>query len=126
MVKAATVSSAVSVRSNRSAMGVRTRNWSNTPLYCEQLEQGRRAIESREELPPDRRAGETAAFGLRMNAGWPFDAFVRTTGFDLRDGWSKEMRLLAGRGWGEVTPERFRLTRQGLRFADAAAEHFIR
>ena len=30
--------------------GVRTKNWSNTPLYCEQLEQGRRAFESREEL----------------------------------------------------------------------------
>ena len=32
--------------------GVRTKNWSNTPLYCEQLEKGKRAIESREELPP--------------------------------------------------------------------------
>src|SRR6185312_10200784 len=27
--------------------GVRSKNWSNTPLYCEQLEQGKRAIESR-------------------------------------------------------------------------------
>ena len=49
--------------------GVRTKNWSNTQLYCEQLEKGKRAIESREELPPLKRAGETAAFGLRMNAG---------------------------------------------------------
>jgi oxygen-independent coproporphyrinogen III oxidase len=32
--------------------GVRTKNWSNTQLYCEQLEKGRRAIESRDELPP--------------------------------------------------------------------------
>src|SRR5436190_16017381 len=31
--------------------GVRTKNWSNTMLYCEQLEQGKRAIEWREELP---------------------------------------------------------------------------
>src|SRR4030095_8432369 len=31
--------------------GVRTKNWSNTQLYYEQLEQGRHAVESREELP---------------------------------------------------------------------------
>ncbi len=55
--------------------GVRTKNWSNTQLYCEQLEKGNRAIESREELPPLKRAGETAAFGLRMVAGWPFEEF---------------------------------------------------
>ena len=67
--------------------GVRTKNWSNTQLYCEQLEKGKRAIESSEELPPLRRAGETAAFGLRMNAGWPFEEFQRTTNFDLRSEW---------------------------------------
>src|SRR5207302_1939524 len=55
--------------------GVRTKNWSNTQLYCEQLELGKRAIESKEELTPRARAGEIAAFGLRMNAGWPFDKF---------------------------------------------------
>ena len=44
--------------------GVRTKNWSNTQLYCEQLEQGRRAIESREELTP--------AGARRGNRGlWP-------------------------------------------------------
>ena len=32
--------------------GARMKNWSNTQLYCEQLEKGQRAIESREELPP--------------------------------------------------------------------------
>ena len=83
--------------------GVRTKNWSNTQLYCEQLEQGNRAIESTEELPPLRRAGETAAFGLRMVAGWPFEDFVaRTTSFDLRNEWNSEMNQLAEQGWGEV------------------------
>jgi oxygen-independent coproporphyrinogen-3 oxidase len=106
--------------------GVRTKNWSNTPLYCEQLEKGRRAIESREELPPLRRAGETAAFGLRMNAGWPFEEFQRTTHFDLRDGWSAEMNQLVERGWAARDAQQFRLTSQGLRFADSAAELFLR
>ena len=74
--------------------GVRTKNWANTQLYCEQLEHGKRAIESTEELPPLRRAGETAAFGLRMVAGWPFGEFQRVTGFDLRNEWSSEMNQL--------------------------------
>jgi len=106
--------------------GVRTKNWSNTRLYCEQLEEGRRAIESREELPSLARAGETAAFGLRMVAGWPFEEFHQTTGHDLRREWSAEIDQLAERGWGRITPDRFQLTRQGLRFADAAAELFLR
>src|SRR5207244_6516273 len=105
--------------------GVRTKNCSNTQLYCEQLERGQRAIESREELPPLARAGETAAFGLRMNAGWPFDQFQRTTGFDLRQEWSIEMNRLVEAGWGCLETDRFRLTRPGLRFADAAAELFL-
>jgi oxygen-independent coproporphyrinogen-3 oxidase len=106
--------------------GVRTKNGSNTRLYCEQLEKGVRAIESCEELPPLRRAGEMAAFGLRMNSGWPFEPFRATTGFDLRHEWRDEMSQLVQRGWGVWDSDRFRLNRQGLRFADAAAELFLR
>jgi len=106
--------------------GVRTKNRSNTQLYCEQLEKGRRAIESSEELPPLRRAGEIAAFGLRMNAGWPFAEFKRATNFDLRNEWSQEMDQLAERGWASRDDEKFQLTHQGLRFADSAAELFLR
>ncbi len=106
--------------------GVRTKNWSNTQLYCDQLESGKRAVESREELAPLARAGETAAFGLRLAGGWPFEEFRRATGHDLRREWSAEMEHLVGQGWGRITPERFKLTRQGLRFADAAAQLFLR
>jgi len=106
--------------------GVRTKNWSNTQLWCDQLEKGKRAIESSEELPPLKRAGETAAFGLRMNAGWPFETFQRATGYDLRQEWSSELNQLEERGWGKISCERFHLTHQGLRFADAAAEMFLR
>jgi oxygen-independent coproporphyrinogen-3 oxidase len=106
--------------------GVRTRNWANTQLYCEQLEKGKRAIESHEELPALARAGETAAFGLRMNRGWEFDEFQQVTGADLRQEWRGDMATLVGRGWASLSPENFRLTRQGLRFADAAAEMFLR
>jgi oxygen-independent coproporphyrinogen-3 oxidase len=106
--------------------GVRTKNWANTQLYCEQLEKGNRAFESREEFLPLKRAGETAAFGLRMNAGWPFEEFQRVTGLDLRSDWSADMDSLVQKGWALRSPDRFQLTPQGLRFADAAAEQFLR
>jgi oxygen-independent coproporphyrinogen-3 oxidase len=106
--------------------GVRTKNWANTQLYCQQLEQGKRAIESREELPSRSRAGEIAAFGLRMNSGWPFEQFKKTTGWDLQHEWADEMKQLEARGWGRAEPDRFRLTPAGLRFADSAAELFLR
>jgi oxygen-independent coproporphyrinogen-3 oxidase len=106
--------------------GVRTKNWANTQLYCDQLEKGKRAIESSEELPPLRRAGEIAAFGLRMNAGWPLADFKRATGFDLQNEWAREMEQLEERGWAKRQQDQFHLTHQGLRFADTAAEMFLR
>ena len=108
------------------ANGLRTKNCSNTTLYCEQVERGTPATESSEELAPLARAGETAAFGLRMVSGWRFEEFQQTTGYDLRDEWAGDLHSLAERGWGCVTPEEFRLTSHGLRFADAAAEYFLR
>ena len=106
--------------------GVRTKNRANTQLYCELLEQGKRPVEFREELPPLARAGETAAFGLRMAAGWPFEQFLHTTGYDLRREWAADMAHLVKQGWGRIAPDRFQLTAQGLRFADAAAQLFLR
>ena len=106
--------------------GVRTKNWSNTQLYCEQLEKGRRAIESSEQLSPEARAGETAAFGLRMPAGWNFEEFKNVTGFDLRDGWRHEMQTLVTNGRAEMDEHGFRLNATGLRYADSAAENFLR
>jgi len=105
--------------------GVRTKNWSNTQLYCEQLEKGVRAIESRDELPPLARAGEIAAFGLRMNVGWGFEEFRSITGFDLGEQWSAEMDQLVAEGFARRDAERFALTARGLRFADHAAGMFL-
>jgi oxygen-independent coproporphyrinogen-3 oxidase len=106
--------------------GVRTKNWANTQLYCDLLSRGQRPTESSEELSPIARAGEIAAFGLRMPAGWGFADFRRTTGFDLRQEWMREMQDLEGKGWGAISPQRFHLTATGLRFADSAAELFLR
>ena len=106
--------------------GLRAKNWANTTLWIEQLEKGRRAKELAEALSPLARAGELAAFGLRMNAGWPLAEFSERTGYDLKSEWRSELDRLVACGWGEMTPDSFRLNRQGLRYADAAAEMFLR
>jgi oxygen-independent coproporphyrinogen-3 oxidase len=106
--------------------GVRTRNLSNTIKYCEQLERGQRAIESSEELLPLARAGEIAAFGLRMNSGWALEQFQRRTGFDLRQEWKADIDRMTELGYGELSQQRFNLTSKGLRFADWAAAEFLR
>jgi oxygen-independent coproporphyrinogen III oxidase len=105
--------------------GIRTRNWSNTEKYCQELESGRRAIEFREQLSPRARSGEAAAFGLRMNAGWPFTEFLEVTGYDMRRVWARELQELAEQGLARMDSERFQLTRRGLRFADGIAERFV-
>ncbi len=106
--------------------GARCKNFSNTVMYCEQLEKGVRATESKEELPSLARASEIAAFGLRMNAGWPFADFTNLTGLDLRKEWSPEMERLQKLDYAEITNDRFHLTSTGIRYADWAAELFLR
>lgn len=106
--------------------GMRSRNWANTTMYCEQLERGRRSKEFAEALGPLARAGELAAFGLRMNAGWRYTEFEARTGFDLRKEWAEDLRFLEACGWAERGELGFRLNRQGLRFADSAAVRMLR
>jgi coproporphyrinogen III oxidase-like Fe-S oxidoreductase len=45
---------------------------------------------------------------------------------DLRKEWATELLQLEKCGWGKVSEEAVQLTPQGLRFADAAAELFLR
>lgn len=104
----------------------RTKNVSNTQVYCEHLENGRRAIESSEELGPLARAGEIAAFGLRMTAGWPLLQFQERTGFELEQEWKSEINRMIDLGYGRLDRERFQLTPEGLRYADWAASEFLR
>lgn len=106
--------------------GLRSRNWANTDLWITQLERGRRAKEFAEALSSRARAGELAAFGLRMNAGWPAEEFVARTGLDLRAEWREDLNQLIRRGWLEETDTHIRLTSGGMRFADAVGELLIR
>jgi coproporphyrinogen III oxidase-like Fe-S oxidoreductase len=77
-------------------------------------------------LTPLARAGEIAAFGLRMTSGWPLAQFRERTGFELQREWKKEIDRMLGLGYGKLDPQRFQLTRQGLRYADWVASEFLR
>jgi hypothetical protein len=61
-----------------------------------------------------------------MVRGWQFDEFHQRTGFDLRAGWRPEMQELVAKEMAELSVTGFRLNRKGLRFADYAAELFLR
>ena len=106
--------------------GTRWSNIANTTVYCEKIENTGNAGDWKDELSALARAGETAAFGLRMNAGWPFELFRSTTGFDLRQDWAGEIDELVAGGFARTNPERFQLTDRGLRLADWVAEKFLR
>jgi oxygen-independent coproporphyrinogen-3 oxidase len=105
---------------------LRTRNCADTHLYCSRLEQGQLPRDDTDALSPLARAGEIAAFGLRMNRGWLFDEFHSVTGFDLRQHWIDDIHSLVRQDLGLLDPLGFRLSRRGLRFADAAAQAFLR
>jgi oxygen-independent coproporphyrinogen-3 oxidase len=106
--------------------GKRYGNVANTRIYCECVESGRSPRAWNEELPSLARAGEIAAFGLRMNAGWQLSTFKAATGFDLQDEWRQEIQSLIERGWARLDQDRFHLTPAGMRFADAAGSEFLR
>ena len=52
--------------------------------------------------------------------------FRQVTGYDLRREWAEDMNQLVQQGSGRILPDRFQLTPEGLRFADAAAQLFLR
>ncbi len=106
--------------------GRRYQNWPNVDLYCEAVEAGKLPREPGERLEPLAKASETAAFWLRMNCGIDFQSFRRRTGFDFEKGWAEEQQVLIAREWGEHRENGFRLTREGLRFADAAGAELLR
>ena len=72
------------------------------------------------------RAGEIAAFGLRMNAGWPLVEFRQRTGYELGDEWKTEIDQMIGLGYAALDEKKLQLTARGLRYADWAAEQFLR
>ncbi|MDA0751645.1 MAG: radical SAM family heme chaperone HemW [Verrucomicrobia bacterium] len=103
----------------------RRKHWSNTQLYCDQVEKGLRGMESEERLSHEAKWGEAAAFALRMNTGIVFSRFHEQFGFNPLEKWRTEMETIQQQGWGVLSNNSFRLTDKGLRFADNAGSEFV-
>ena len=105
--------------------GWRYRNVPDIDAYMTRMERGESPTESAERLTPRARAGELAAFALRMNEGIEAAAFERQTGFRLDRLWPDALRELTSQKLAEWNGERLRLTPRGRLLADTVAEAFI-
>ena len=76
-------------------------------------------------LPPEDRAAEILAFGLRTAAGWEREQFRRATGFDCEAFRGAVIGALADEGFLVADTDRIRPTRRGLLFADLVAERLL-
>lgn len=98
---------------------VGTRRWENvrdTAEYTRRVLAGESAEGSREELTPAQRAGEIAAFRMRMLEGIPLA--------DLRP-WQSSVAEFEQIQLVERIGDRARLTRRGKMLADSVAEAFV-
>jgi oxygen-independent coproporphyrinogen-3 oxidase len=105
--------------------GWRYRNVADIDDYIARIERGEAPTEHAEKLSPRARAGELAAFALRMNEGISTAAFERQTGFRLEHLWPDALHDLAAQDLVEWSDGRLRLTPRGRLLADSVAETFI-
>jgi len=76
-------------------------------------------------LPPDRRAAEILAFGMRLVDGWSWREFTDNTGFDPIALRGPQLEKLQKRGLLELAPTGARPTRTGLLFNDDIAMELL-
>ena len=78
-----------------------------------------------DDLPPERRAAEILAFGLRTVRGWGCEEFRARTGRDLRSVRGDTIERLCGEGLLAWAGDRVYPTREGLLFADYVAAEIL-
>ncbi len=105
--------------------GTRTKNVPDLGQYRTMVSRGVRPIVFAETLPPRQRAGELAAFALRMNDGVNSVWFREKTGFALEELWRDEIADLCTEGLVEFEGGQLRLTARGRSMADAVAERLV-
>jgi oxygen-independent coproporphyrinogen-3 oxidase len=105
--------------------GTRYKNVADLGTYAKMLEHGERPLAYSETLPPRQRAGELAAFAIRMNDGLDADWFQAKTGFSLETLWKEEIADLKANGLLESRANHLRLTPRGRLVADTVAEQFV-
>jgi oxygen-independent coproporphyrinogen-3 oxidase len=105
--------------------GRRELNTRSLPAYLRRALAGEPTAFQAEELPPEERARETLALGLRRSEGVERPAFRLQTGFDLDALAGPAVERLVGLGLLRDDGARVRLTRQGKYVADAVIEKVL-
>jgi oxygen-independent coproporphyrinogen-3 oxidase len=80
---------------------------------------------ARDELPPERRAAEILAFGLRTTRGWKRAEFATLAGVDPYELKGAELNRLHDQQLLACSSDTIRPTRRGLLFADTIAEALL-
>lgn len=105
--------------------GWRYQNVPDIDAYVARIESGQPPSDHAERLSPRARAGELAAFALRMNEGVGATAFEQQTGFRLDQLWPEALGDLVSQKLVEWNGTRLSLTPRGRQLADTVAEAFI-
>jgi putative oxygen-independent coproporphyrinogen III oxidase len=94
--------------------------------YSERLDRGELPVASVHEVSVDEAMDDTMIFGLRLLEGVSRGDFYRRFGVELTKVYSRELDQLTDLGLLEVTPQRVRVTRQGLFLANQVFAAFLR
>ena len=76
-------------------------------------------------LPPEQRAAEILAFGLRLVNGWKWREYESITGYDAREFRGAQLEECRLQGLVTMTDDGVAPTRQGLLFNDNLLERLI-
>lgn len=105
--------------------GERYGNVRDLAQYCRKMLGGQSARAFSERLPPEAKARETLVMALRQLEGITWTQFQADTGFDLRALCGETLDWLARQGLMELTPERVRLTDEGLFVSDGVFAELV-
>jgi oxygen-independent coproporphyrinogen-3 oxidase len=105
--------------------GVRYKNVADTAAYVQAIRAGRSPRCEVEQLPPERRARETAMLALRLTEGLERRRFAERFGYDPAVLFAKAIEKHTRDGLVEVTATAIRLTRAGRLLADTVIADFL-
>ena len=104
---------------SRFVAGRRQTNHRSVFTYLRRVLSGRSPVAEEEELAPEDAARERLVFALRRIEGIDKDDFSADTGYTVDDLGGEALKHYIAMGLLESTPQRLRLTRDGLLVSDA-------
>jgi oxygen-independent coproporphyrinogen-3 oxidase len=105
--------------------GERYKNVNLPARYITQINESKKAVESRETPDKRQRMGEAVMLGLRLKQGLNLSTFEKQFGITFQEAFGDTVTRLEGMGLIELRDDRAALTREGLFLADSVIVEFI-